>query len=117
MSTFIICLILLLICFIAIRSMRKRATSGCCDTGDQEKRIKVKDKNKSHYPYQLELKVSGIHCQNCCIRIENAFNKKEGTFAKVNTDNNVLTILSKEELDSDQCIETVKSLGYIANIL
>lgn len=117
MSTVIICIILVLICGIAIRSIHKRATSGCCDSGDQEKRIKVKDKNKSHYPYQMELKVSGIHCQNCCIRIENAFNQDESNYAKVNTDNNILTILSKKELNQNSCIETVKKLGYIASSL
>lgn len=117
MSTVIICLILAVIVVIAIRSMRKRATSGCCDTGDSEKRIKVKDKDKSHYPYKVELKVSGIHCQNCCIKIENTFNKNEGFFAKVNTDNNILTILSKEEQNEQDCINKVNSLGYLAKPL
>lgn len=47
MSTVIICLILCVIIFFAIKSMKKRTTSGCCGSGDSLKRIKVKDRNKA----------------------------------------------------------------------
>ena len=113
-STFIICLILVIFVIIGIRSMKKRAASGCCDTGDTVKRVKVKDKDKSHYPYKTVLKVYDMHCQNCAIRIENAFNSQEGFYAKVDTDKNVVNILSKEKKDADVLIDMVTQAGYTA---
>ncbi len=116
-STFIICLILVVFIVIGICSMKKRATSGCCDTGDNEKRIKVKDKNKDHYPYHTTLKVLDMHCQNCAIRIENAFNSQEGYYAKVDTAKNVVNILSKTKKDSDELIDIVTQAGYTAALV
>ena len=115
-STFFICLILIVFIGIGIRSMKKRATSGCCDTGDNEKRIKVKDKNKDHYPYHTTLKIYDMHCQNCAIRIENAFNSQEGYYAKVDTDKNVVNILSKTKKEPDELIDIVTQAGYTAAI-
>lgn len=113
-STIIICIILAVVIVIGIRSTKKRATSGCCDTGDTVKRVKVKDKDKSHYPYQTTLNVSGMHCQNCTIRVENAFNGQDGFYARVNTSTQQVTILSKEEHSLDELIDIVRKSGYQA---
>lgn len=114
MSTIIICLILVVVVIIGIRSTMKRAKSGCCDTGDVEKRIKVQDKDKSHYPYQTTLDVYGMHCQNCAIRVENAFNSQEGFYAKVDTSKNQVNILSKKEHSTEELIDMVIAVGYTA---
>lgn len=111
-STFIICTILIIIIVIGLRSTKKRATSGCCGGSENVKKVKVKDKNKSHYPYKNVLKVYDIHCQNCVHTIENAFNSQEGYYAKVNTDNNTVTILSKQEHSADEYIEIISKVGY-----
>lgn len=115
MSTVIICLILAGIVIIGIRSTMKRAKSGCCDTGDAEKRIKVQDKDKSHYPYSTTLNVHGMHCQNCAIRVENAFNSQDGFYAKVDTNKNQVNILSKQEHPTDELIDMVIKVGYQAD--
>ena len=117
MSTVIICLILCVIIFFAIKSMKKRTTSGCCGSGDSLKRIKVKDRNKAHYPYKPALHVSGMHCQNCTIRVENAFNQKEGYWAKVDTNKNEVTILSKTEHPTSELIDIVLAAGYQASAI
>lgn len=111
-STFIICAILIVIVIFGIRSTKKRATSGCCGGSENVKKIKVKDKDKSHYPYKSVLKVYDIHCQNCVRTIENAFNSQDGFYAKVNTDNNTVTILSKENHDVNEYIDMISKAGY-----
>ena len=105
LPTIIICFILVIIIYIGIRSTKKRATSGCCGS-------RVKDKNKEHYPYKAILKVYDIHCQNCVRTIENAFNSQEGFYAKVNTEDNTVTILSKQEHTTDELIDIVTKAGY-----
>ena len=116
-STFIICIILLILVCIGIRSTKKRATSGCCGGSETVKKVKVKDKNKEHYPYKNILKVYDIHCQNCVRTIENAFNEQEGFYAKVNTENNTVTILSKQEHIPDELVEIVSKAGYTSKAL
>ena len=96
LPTIIICVILVIIICIGIRSTKKRATSGCCGSSETVKKIRIKDKNKEHYPYKVVLKVYDIHCQNCVRTIENAFNSQEGFYAKVNTEDNTVTILSNK---------------------
>ena len=81
------------------------------------KKIKIKDKNKEHYPYQTILKVYDIHCQNCVRTIENAFNSQEGFYAKVNTEDNTVTILSKQQHPTDELINTLSNVGYISKAI
>ena len=81
------------------------------------KKIRIKDKNKDHYPYKAVLKVYDIHCQNCVRTIENAFNSQEGFYAKVKTEDNTVTILSKQEHTTDELIDIVTKAGYTSKSL
>lgn len=116
LPTIIICVILVIIICIGIRST-KRATSGCCGSSETVKKIRIKDKNKEHYPYKVVLKVYDIHCQNCVRTIENAFNSQEGFYAKVNTEDNTVTILSKQQHPTDELINTLSNVGYTSKEL
>ena len=59
MSTAIIVAVLIVIAVIAIRSYAKKLTSGCCG-GETEhvKKIKVEDKDVSHYPYCVQIGIA-----------------------------------------------------------
>ena len=64
MGTVIIVLILAVIIAFAVKSVihRIRHGSSCCGERDApQKKVKVKDKNKSHYPFQYILSVDGMH--------------------------------------------------------
>lgn len=117
LPTILICVILIIVIIIGIRSTKKRATSGCCGGSETVKKIKIKDKNKEHYPYQTILKVYDIHCQNCVHTIENAFNTQEGYYAKVNTDSNTVTILSKQNHPAGELIQALSNVGYVSKEL
>ena len=117
LPTIIICVILVIIIYIGIRSTKKRATSGCCGSSETVKKVRVKDKNKDHYPYKTILKVYDIHCQNCVHTIENAFNSQDGFYAKVNTEDNTVIILSKEQHPTDEFINTLSNVGYTSKEL
>ena len=50
-----------------------RCGGGCC--GEHEaaaKKVRVADRDRSHYPHRLVLGVDGMTCQNCQRRVENA---------------------------------------------
>lgn len=115
MGTIIVLLVLAIIVVCAIFSIRKRIKYGssCCGTHDAApKKIKVKDKNKAHYPYTYTLNVEGMHCSNCARRVENALNSKDGVWAKVNLEKKSVLVRSKSELKSEDFSTLITNAGY-----
>ena len=53
----IVLLIILMLCIFGIRGTARRMASGCCAGTDSVKRIRVKDRNKKHYPYQASVTI------------------------------------------------------------
>lgn len=58
-----------------------------------------------------------MHCQNCTIRVENAFNQKRRLLGKVDTNKNEVTILSKTEHPTSEFIDIVLATGYQASAI
>ena len=115
MGTVIITLVLIAIIIFAIFSIIKRIKYGsaCCGTHDAApKKIRVKDKNKSHYPYSYTLTVDGMHCSNCARHVENALNTKEGVWATVKLENNTVLVRSKNPLEWDELSPVISKAGY-----
>ena len=115
MGTTIVIFALAIIVVFAILSIRKRIKYGsaCCGTHDAApKKIKVKDKNKAHYPYTYTLIVDGMHCSNCARRVENALNSKEGIWAKVNLEKKTVLVRSKNPLDESELSKAIGDVGY-----
>lgn len=92
---------------------RIRHGSSCC--GEHEappKRIRAQDTNKNHYEFIYELDVDGMHCANCARRIENAFNKETGMFAKADIGQKKVSVWSKSQ-QNEPCIrKLVSDAGY-----
>ena len=115
MGTELITLILIAIIIFAILSIIKRIKYGsaCCGTHDAApKKIRVKDKNKSHYPYTYTLNVDGMHCSNCARHVENALNSKDGIWAIVKLENNTVLVRSKNPLEWDELSPVISKAGY-----
>ena len=115
MGTTIIIFVLAIIVVCAILSIRKRIKYGssCCGTHDAApKKIRVRDKNKSHYPYTYTLAVDGMHCSNCARRVENALNSKEGVWAKVNLEKKTVLVRSKNPLEESELSKIISDTGY-----
>ncbi|MCR4954895.1 MAG: heavy-metal-associated domain-containing protein [Treponema sp.] len=115
MGTIIIILVLLSIVVVAIFSIRKRIKYGsaCCGTRDASpKKIRVRDKNKSHYPYTYTLTVDGMHCSNCATRVENALNAKEGIWASVKLETKSVLVRSKNPIERDELFRAISEAGY-----
>ena len=115
MGTIIVLLVLAIIVVCAILSIRKRIKYGsaCCGTHDAApKTIKVKDKNKAHYPYTYTLTVDGMHCSNCARRVENALNVKEGVWAKVDLEKKSVLVRAKSQLKWEDFSTLINEAGY-----
>ncbi|WP_022933071.1 heavy-metal-associated domain-containing protein [Treponema bryantii] len=115
MGTAIVIFVLAIIVVCAILSIRKRIKYGsaCCGTHDAApKKIKVKDKNKAHYPYTYNLNVDGMHCSNCARRVENALNSKDGVWAKVNLEKKSVLVRAKNSLEESELSKIISDTGY-----
>lgn len=113
LATVLICLTLLVIVVLGVRSYLKKLKSGCCGSGgDQVKRVRPADRDKSHYPYAKKVTIQGMHCQNCAARIENAFNSQEGIYAKVDLGKGTALVRSKREVPDEELKRVVRGLGY-----
>lgn len=113
MANVIIILILVLVCIYAVRSYMKKLAHGCCGAGgDEEKKVKVSDKNPEHYPHCVTIGVEGMTCSNCKLRVENALNSEEGIWAQVNLKEKKAQIRMKTLIPEDELRRIVSRAGY-----
>ena len=111
----VILAILVAIIAIAVHGIVKRIRFGsaCCGTKEPpEKKIRVKDKNKAHYGYRYILSVDGMRCSGCARRVENAFNKTEGRWAKADIEKKEVRLLSKKEEKENDLAGITSAAGY-----
>lgn len=112
MSDIILTAILAALVIVGIVSYRKKLKNGCCSTGDEVRRIEAEDSNPDHYPCHTLLKVDGMHCRNCEIRVENVFNRQDGMMAKASARRGTVDVYSKQKPDEGTLRALVVRSGY-----
>lgn len=83
-----------------------------CDCEKCPIAIKVKDKNRKHYPYCMKLKIEGMTSPKCKQCIENTFNQMEGYFLIVDMNTESALLFLKHQVSQESIIEQMKSVGY-----
>jgi len=115
MATAVICIVIVLICILGVRSYVKKLSHGCCGgSTDKVKRQKPEDTDMSHYPFCYELEIDGMTCKNCAARIENAFNGTGNYYAAVNLNKRTGTVRAKAETPEAELRRLVAKCGYSA---
>ena len=115
MGTAVICIALAIIVALAVNSVKKRIQYGssCCGTHDPlPKKIRITDRDASHYPYRYSLTVDGMHCSNCVRHVENALNSLPGVWATVSLAEKSVLVRSKGPLEEDGLSRAVSEAGY-----
>jgi len=113
-NTVIIAVLLAVVAFAVYGTVRRiRYGSACCGEHEPgEKKVRVRDKDKSNYPYSYVLKVDGMHCSNCATRVENALNKCGHMWAKADIGRKAVELLSKQEENENELSKLIASAGY-----
>lgn len=111
-TTVIIVLVLVAIAVLSVMSYVKKLRSGCCGASDEKvKRVRVTDRDKSHYPYSVVLTVDGMVCGNCAARVENALNELEGVWASADVEHGTVMVRMKQSLEEQLLRSTVNQIG------
>lgn len=113
MANVIIVVILIFICVFAVISYSKKLSQGCCGAGgDKEKKIRIKDKNVSNYPYYVKIGIEGMTCNHCKMRVENALNSNEGVWAEVDLSKKSAFVRMKKRLSDEELCGIITKAGY-----
>ena len=111
----IVLIVAAIVVFGSINYIKKLKKGGdCCPEHEEAtKSVKVKDRDKSHYPYEAKLAIDGMSCGNCVRNVENALNSLEGTWASVSLEDNQATVLLKSPPDIEKLSKAVDDAGYM----
>mgnify|MGYP004568892097 FL=1 len=113
MGTAIIIIFLVIIGVFGIKSYMKKLNSGCCGAGgDKENKIEVSDTDETHYPYSAKIKITGMHCENCKTRVENALNRTDGVWARVDLKSGTADVKMKKRLPEIELRRIISAIGY-----
>ena len=99
-------------CVMAVKSYAKKLSHGCCGEGGDKERKVAETADLSEYKYHYSVKIGGMSCKNCAVRIENAFNRQNGIVARVNFKSGTAEVSAKEPLTEIVIRQTVIGLGY-----
>ena len=115
MGTIIIVAILVVVAVVAARSGMKhmKGEGGCCGGGgDEVKHVKPQDTNVNDYDHVYRMDIEDMHCKNCAMRIENAFNEQPDRMAKVDLPGKFARIYTKKPVEEVVLKQTVWRAGY-----
>ena len=94
-----------------IQKARGKAKSSCCG-GPEVKSRKVDDTDESHYPYAYDLSIEGMSCSNCARTVENALNRTEGLWARVNLGKKEAHVLAKQAMQEADFAQIMNKTDY-----
>ncbi len=115
LNIIIVLIVAAIVVFGSINYIKKLKKGGdCCPEHEEAtKSVKVKDRDKSHYPYEAKLAIDGMSCNNCVRNVENALNALDGTWASVSLEDNMATVLLKNPPDIEKLSKAVADAGYM----
>ena len=115
MGNVIISLVLLLLIAVAFAHIIKIVKTGgsCCGSGsDMAPKIKVADRDKTHYPYKYRLKVEGMVCAGCVRNVENAINSDGELWAVADLGKKEVRVLAKRRMGLDDFLKLFEKTHY-----
>ena len=115
LNVVIVALLAVLAAWAGWRTVRRaRHGSACC--GEREaapERLAVADRDRSHYPFEITLRIGGMTCENCARRVENALNALGDTWATVSIASHTAKVRCKREPDLRRLSDAVREAGYV----
>lgn len=109
-NSIIIGILLVIILFALLRTKKHFKGGGCCGSGSNT--IRSTKELSGPKLGEKTIRIEGMHCENCEIRVENALNRLDGAKCKVSYKKKIAVVAYSEEI-SDQLLKvTVEKMGY-----
>ena len=115
MANIIIVLVLAALVFVAVKRIYTTVKFGgsCCGSGNgMDKKVRVKDHDRSNYPYKYSLKIEGMVCSGCARRVENIFNSDGELWAKVDLEHKAANVLAKRAVSREEFVNMFNGSSY-----
>ena len=110
MDNYIIIGVIVVIAFLALRTIVKRkGRKGCCGSGSDYKPRKKKLKNVIATKVFV---VDGMHCEKCANRVTEVVNDIPGVAGVVNLKKGTATVSYEKEVPDDQIKARIERVGY-----
>ena len=102
--------IVIVIAFLAIRTIvKRRGRKGCCGSGSDYRPKKKKLKNVIATKVFV---VEGMHCEKCANRVTEVVNDIPGVAGVVNLKKGIVTVSYEQEVPDCQIKERIERVGY-----
>lgn len=111
MENFIVLGIIVVILGAAIASTINRKRKGACCSGGGGT---VREKKELNAPKigEIEVKIEGMHCENCRNSIERKINRMEGVVCKVNLRKKLAVIEYSQPINSEDVKKAIEVLDF-----
>jgi len=110
MDNYLIIGIIIVIAFVAVRTMVKRiGRKGCCgSSGD----YKSRKKKLKHVIATRVFVVEGMHCEKCANRVMEVVNDIPGAAGTVDLKKGIVTVSYEQEIPDEQIKARIERAGY-----
>lgn len=95
-----------------IRRLQGKAKSSCCGSAEAVSPVKVDDTDVSHYPFRYLLRIDGMSCSRCAVRVENALNALPGIWGKVDLARNQADVRAQSPMDQARFAAALQDTSY-----
>ncbi len=113
--TGILVTVLVIVAFIALRTAIKHfgIKRTCCGSGKHA--AKREEKTLESVPiWEITLRIDDLCCEDCEIKLENAFNRMDGILAKASHKEKRAVLLLCKEWNKEELRKTVAKCGFTA---
>lgn len=110
MENILIIGLLVLVLGLALKRAGKHFRGGCC--GSNGSTIREKKVLAEPVIRKRRLRIAGMKCENCQIRVENGLNRLDGVLCRVNLRRRTAEVSMTEDLPDELLSAVVEKLGY-----
>lgn len=104
-------IILVLVVYGAMATVKHfKGEGGCCGGGGKT----IRENKQLDGPKlgEKEIRIEGMHCENCQNRVERAVNRIDGVVCKVNLKKKTAVVSYSKPVENEQLKEVIEKAGY-----
>lgn len=112
MTDIIIILILVIILFFSVKGAVShfKGEGSCCGGGGRD--VVTKPRKLGHVIKIREIRIDGMHCKHCYVRVSNALNSMDGMSAVVKGRKGKAVVKMEKDYGDDELKDLIERLGY-----